>query len=89
MYLQEHDLLSPDKLSAAVDAAGAEARDVRSCKGYQKKSETDAAGSKEADAGNRHWYKIATGVEITAGTEQAGTQREKPQEKRGRRAANV
>ena len=42
------------------------------------KSETDAAGSKEADAGNRHWYKIATGVEITAGTEQAGTQREKP-----------
>ena len=57
--------------------------------GYQKKSETDAAGSKEADAGNRHWYKIETGVEITAGTEQAGTQREKPQEKRGRRAANV
>ena len=53
------------------------------------KSETDAAGSKEADAGNRHWYKIATGVEITAGTEQAGTQREKPQEKRGRRVANV
>ena len=35
------------------------------------------------------WYKIATGVEITAGTEQAGTQREKPQEKRGRRAATV
>ena len=35
------------------------------------------------------WYKIATGVEITAGTEQAGTQREKSQEKRGRRAANV
>jgi Protein of unknown function (DUF2992). len=59
------------------------------CKGYQKKSETDAAGSKEADAGNRHWYKIATGVEITTGTEQAGTQREKTQEKRGRRAANV
>ena len=27
--------------------------------------------------------------EITAGTEQAGTQREKPQEKRGRRAAHV
>ena len=51
------------------------------CKGYQKKSETDAAGSKEADAGNRHWYKIATGVEITTGTEQAGTQREKTQEK--------
>ena len=30
MYLQEHDLLSPDKLSAAVDAAGAEAREARS-----------------------------------------------------------
>ena len=58
-------------------------------KGYQKKFETDAAGNKEADAGNRHWYKIATGVEITTGTEQAGTQREKTQEKRGRRAANV
>ena len=29
MYLQEHDLLSPDKLSAAVDAAGAEAREAR------------------------------------------------------------
>ena len=57
--------------------------------GYQKKSETDAAESKEADAGNRHWYKIATGVEITAGTEQAGTQREKPEEKRGGRTANV
>ena len=28
-------------------------------------------------------------VEITTGTEQAGTQREKTQEKRGRRAANV
>ena len=37
----------------------------------------------EADVGNRHWHKIATGVETTAGTEQAGTQREKPQEKRG------
>ena len=34
MYLQEHDLLSPDKLSAAVDAAGAEAREARSrCQG--------------------------------------------------------
>ena len=30
MYLQEHDLLSPDKLSAAVDAAGTEAREARS-----------------------------------------------------------
>ena len=30
LYLQEHDLLSPDKLGAAVDAAGAEAREARS-----------------------------------------------------------
>ena len=30
MYLQEHDLLSADKLSTAVDAAGAEAREARS-----------------------------------------------------------
>ena len=30
MCLQEHDLLSPDKLSAAVDAAGVEAREARS-----------------------------------------------------------
>ena len=30
MYLQEHDLLSPDKLNAAVDAAGTEAREARS-----------------------------------------------------------
>ena len=35
----------------------------------------------EKDAGNRHWYKIATGVEITTGTEQAGTQREKTKKK--------
>ena len=79
------------KLSVAKVTFGAEPKDYEvqeyiqkcyfCCKGYQKKSETDAAGSKEADAGNRHWYKIATGVEITAGTEQAGTQREKPQEK--------
>ena len=29
MYLQENDLLSPDKLNATVDAAGAEAREAR------------------------------------------------------------
>ena len=41
MYLQEHDLLSPDKLNAAVDAAGAEAREAR--------SRYDAAASKVAN----------------------------------------
>ena len=41
MYLQEHDLLSPDKLSAAVDAAGAEAREAR--------ERYDAAAAKVTD----------------------------------------
>ncbi len=41
MYLQEHDLLSPDKLNAAVDAAGAEAREAR--------SRYDAAAAKVTD----------------------------------------
>ena len=41
LYLQEHDLLSPDKLSAAVDAAGAETREAR--------SRYDAAASKVTD----------------------------------------
>ena len=41
MYLQEHNLLSPDKLSAAVDAAGAEAREAR--------SRYDAAAAKVTD----------------------------------------
>ena len=41
MYLQEHDLLSPDKLNAAVDAAGAEARGAR--------SHYDAAAAKVTD----------------------------------------
>jgi len=89
------------KLSVAKVTFGAEPKDyevqeyIQKCYFSLKFSpavETvvkDAAGSKEADAGNRHWYKIATGVEITTGTEQAGTQREKTQEKRGRRAANV
>ena len=51
------------KFSPAVEAI---------VKDIKKKSETDAAFSKKADAGNWHWHKIATGVEITAGTEQAG-----------------
>ena len=51
-------------------------------KDIKKKSETDAAGSKETDAGNRHWYKIATGVEITAGTEQAGNAKRKDAKKK-------
>ena len=41
MYLQEHDLLSSDKLNAAVDAAGAEAREAR--------SRYDAAAAKVTD----------------------------------------
>ena len=41
MYLQEHDLLSSDKLNAAADAAGAEAREAR--------SRYDAAAAKVTD----------------------------------------
>ena len=48
MYLQEHDLLSPDKLIAAVDAAGAEARDARSCKGYQKEIRNGCSGKQRS-----------------------------------------
>ena len=42
MYLQENDLLSPDKLNATVDAAGAEARAAR--------ERYDAAAAAEARA---------------------------------------
>ena len=83
------------KLSVAKVTFGAEPKDyevqeyIQKCYFSLKFSSVVETGSKEADAGNRHWYKIATGVEITTGTEQAGTQREKTQEKRGRRAANV
>ena len=41
MCMQEHDLLSPDKLNAAVDAAGTEAREAR--------SRYDAAAAKVTD----------------------------------------
>ena len=58
-YIQKHYFRL--KFSPAVENC---------CKGFKKKSETDASRSKKADAGNRHWDKIAAGVEITAGTEQ-------------------
>ena len=34
-------------------------------------TEKTAARSKKADAGNRHWYEVAAGTEITTRTEQA------------------
>ncbi len=43
---------------------------VKDIKRNPKRMQREA---KETDVGNRHWHKIATGVEITTGTEQAGT----------------
>ena len=56
MYLQEHDLLSPDKLSAAVDAAGAEARDARSR--YDAAKVTDKKAMLEAMDNYRNTYPV-------------------------------
>ena len=52
-------------------------------KDVKKKSEKTAARSKKADAGDRHWYEVAAGTEITTRTEQAGTESSRPREKRG------
>ena len=58
MYLQEHDLLSPDKLSAAVDAAGAEARDARSRYDAAAAKVTDKKAMLEAMDNYRNTYPI-------------------------------
>ncbi len=61
MYLQEHDLLSPDKLIAAVDAAGAEAREAR--------SRYDAAAAKVTDKRQcwKRWTITATPIPLSRG----------------------
>ena len=51
------------KFSPAVEAI------VKDIKRNPKRMQRSA---KKADAGNWHWHKIATGVEITTGTEQTG-----------------
>ena len=51
------------KFSPAVETI------VKDIKRNPKRMQREA---KKADAGNRHWYKIAAGIEITAGTEQTG-----------------
>lgn len=58
MYLQEHDLLSPDKLSAAVDAAGAEAREARSRYDAAAAKVTDKKAMLEAMDNYRNTYPI-------------------------------
>ena len=58
MYLQEHDLLSPDKLSAAVDAAGAEARVARSRYDAAAAKVTDKKAMLEAMDNYRNTYPI-------------------------------
>ncbi len=50
------------KFSPAVETVVKDIKEIRN----------GCSGSKKADAGNRHWHKIAAGIEITAGTEQAG-----------------
>ena len=58
MYLQEHDLLSPDKLSAAVDAAGTEARDARSRYDAAAAKVTDKKAMLEAMDNYRNTYPV-------------------------------
>ena len=58
MYLQEHDLLSPDKLSAAVDAAGAEAREARSRYDAAAAKVTDKKAMLEAMDNYRNTYPV-------------------------------
>ena len=58
MYLQEHDLLSPDKLIAAVDAAGAEAREARSRYDAAAAKVTDKKAMLEAMDNYRNTYPV-------------------------------
>ena len=58
MYLQERDLLSPDKLSAAVDAAGAETREARSRYDAAAAKVTDKKAMLEAMDNYRNTYPI-------------------------------
>ena len=58
MYLQEHDLLSPDKLNAAVDAAGAEAREARERYDAAAAKVTDKKALLEAIDNYRNTYPV-------------------------------
>ena len=58
LYLQEHDLLSLDKLSAAVDAAGAEAREARSRYDAAAAKVTDNKAMLEAMDNYRNTYPV-------------------------------
>ena len=61
-YIRKH--YSSLKFSPAVDTV------VKDMKRNPKKMQREA---KKTDAGNRRWYYIAAGIEITGGTEQTGT----------------
>ena len=58
MYLQEHDLLSSDKLNAAVDTAGAEAREARSRYDAAAAKVTDKKAMLEAMDNYRNTYPV-------------------------------
>ena len=58
MYLQEHDLLSSDKLNAAVDASGAEAREARSRYDAAAAKVTDKKAMLEAMDNYRNTYPV-------------------------------
>ena len=58
LYLQEHDLLSPDKLSSAVDAAGAEAREARERYDAAAAKVTDKKAMLEAMDNYRNTYPV-------------------------------
>lgn len=58
MYLQKHDLLSPDKLFAAVNAAGAEAREARSRYDAAAAKVTDKKAMLEAMDNYRNTYPV-------------------------------
>ena len=58
MYLQEHDLLSSDKLNAAVDTAGAEAREARSRYDAAAAKVTDKKAMLEAMDNYRNIYPV-------------------------------
>ena len=58
MCMQEHDLLSPDKLNAAVDAAGTKARKARSRYDAAAAKVTDKKAMLEAMDNYRNTYPV-------------------------------
>jgi len=63
--LQERDLLSPDKVDAAVDAAGAEAREARERYDAAAARVTDKKALLEAMDNYRNTYPVVKGYNRT------------------------